>query len=763
MNIQGLEFRDFSGGVTDYYLDAPLNKFEEADNFLIFKYGGIGRLFTRPGSEIYDEDFFQIPAGSQRVGTLKYFSSHLIVHSARKFYLPEDAGAGAWTEITGPVTTNSVFPSGVTVSDFVSMAEWNKHLIVTNSAYSKPQKLYPNSSNVLQLRTAGMPALASSPTVTRGAAGAGTYIYRFHYQYTYTVGTVDYIDVGPTTEVTVTACEAPNVSQVAITTIPALANGTTHNYETNSSNLKVIITRTADAGQVFYRVGTVNNGTTTFNDNMSDATLVNQEPLYTEGGYVEVNEPYPSKCVFIVEDFAYYANCKIGTEVHGNRVYQAIPGDIDGIGLDFYTDTPSDIIAGGSFQSIPILACDKGAYRIEGKFDAQGNGYMVAREISATSSCVSERSMVQTPVGVFWAGKDGFYYSDGYRCFRVNKYWDQTYSLLTDDTSKYGRIQGAYDSKKNRVYWIGCDGAVASDNNILWALDLNFVPPSEDMPFTSWSGTSFFPTAIEFESNQLIRGDKRGYILRHEDGLYTDPKIDTGVADANDWVTETIIYSYKSAATNFGSSFERKYVPSMSLQAQNETNISLQIVSDNDDGRSEANLKPIVFKGNLVWGEPDVVWGDPSIIWGGGGLINQKRRMPKDNLRCDYKQIQLTNAYISLFNSEDFGVAAVNASAKTAVLDGTDEWPTNAVDYYISFEADGYSREYLITARTDDTVTFSDSGNNVQNATDANWVIRGYPRGEVLFLMGFIVHYSIFGHTQEPFRQSSLNEIGDSE
>jgi hypothetical protein len=755
MDMQGLEFKDFSGGQTDYFIDAPINKFEEADNFLIFKHGPYGRLFTRPGSEIYDATNPQVSAGNQRVGTLKYFNSELLIHSARKF---EHAVAGTNAELVGP-SSNSVFPSGVTVTDVVSLAEWNKHLIVTNSAFSKPQKIYPDASGVLKLRTAGLPALASSPVGTP-TGGAQNFIYRFHYKYTYTVGSVTYVDLGPTTEVAVNSAAAPNLSTIAWASIPALANSTTHNYDTASSDLKIMISRTINNGQVFFYAGSVNNGTTTFNDTMSDATLLLQENLYTEGGFVEVNEPYPAKVVFAVEECGYYANCKIGSEVHASRVYQTIPGDIDGIGTRFFANTPSEIMAGSSFRSIPILACKNGAYRIEGKFDAQGNGFMAMREISATATCVSERSMVQTPIGVFWCGVEGFYWSDGYQCLKINRYWDKSHALLLDSATKWPRIQGKYDAKRNRVYWICCEGSASNDNDLLYALDLNFVGPSEDMPFTSWSGTSFAPTAIEFINGELIRGDKRGYILRHEDTLYSDPRIDSAVAAAS-WTTETIIYSFKSASQNFGTSFTRKWVPWISVQAQNETNLSLQIVSDNDHSRSVAELQPIIFKGNLVWGDADVFWGDNTIIWGGGGLIDQKRRFPKANLRCDYKQIYLTNAYLTLYTSDDFGPADVTTSTSTAVLDGSDEWPTTAIDYYISFESDGYEREYLIETRTDDTIEFTDGSGNAADATDSGWEIRGYPRNEVLFLIGFIINYAMFGQTQEAYRASNVNSAGD--
>ena len=47
-NLQPLPLEDFSGGMTDYYLGAALNKFQQADNFLLYKHGQVAKLITRP-------------------------------------------------------------------------------------------------------------------------------------------------------------------------------------------------------------------------------------------------------------------------------------------------------------------------------------------------------------------------------------------------------------------------------------------------------------------------------------------------------------------------------------------------------------------------------------------------------------------------------------------------------------------------------------------------------------------------------------------
>lgn len=89
---QPLPLEDFSGGMTDYYLGGPLNKYQRADNCLIVKHGDVGKLYTRPGSEIYDATYYQIPAGAQRLGTLKYFNSTLFTSQRERFTTSTPAG-----------------------------------------------------------------------------------------------------------------------------------------------------------------------------------------------------------------------------------------------------------------------------------------------------------------------------------------------------------------------------------------------------------------------------------------------------------------------------------------------------------------------------------------------------------------------------------------------------------------------------------------------------------------------------------------------
>lgn len=755
MQTSPWEFKDFSGGVTDFYLGCALNRYQKADNLLIQKFGAVGKLYTRPGSQIHDSTYYQIPAGAQRINSLKYFQSVLFYQSSRKFYYVNSG----WVTLNGP-TGNFGFPTGVDTNTVVSMTTWNGHLIYCSDAFTAPGMIY-NDGSTWQLRTAGMPPLVSAPTVTAGAAGANNYLYRFLNAYTYTVGTRTFIARGHATEVALASAAAPDASAVAISAIPVVANGATTNYDTSSTNLVQEIYRTINGGADFFLVGNVANGTTTFSDSMSDATLVNQQALYTEGGAPDNDTPPPAKVVHVVEDRGFYANVTIGGVAYPSRIYQSIPGAPLAVPATFFHDCRDNIVAISSIRNIPVALGEVEVYRLDDGIDELGRGDITPATITPNGGCVSALSVVQTPEGVWWAGTDGFWFTDGFSAIRISGGIRKTYATLVATTAQQKRIVGKYDSDKKRIYWT-VQSTGATDCDTCFVLDLNW-GLSEDMPFTTISGgANFAPTALEFIGTTLVRGDTRGYAFDHLETLYTDPKVDTTTAPTN-WNLATLVYDHISAATDFGSSFMRKWVPRMSIDCDNETNLSLQINSINDNGRKTGALSPIRFRGLITWGDADVYWGDPNLLWNYQGLVDEGRRMPAQSLRCEYKQLELTNAKVAIVSSDVLGVCDVDASAKTATLQNVAlAWPSAAVDYVIAFEHDNYSTEFTITQRTDTTLTFADASSLSFNATGSKWVIRGKPKGETLRLISYTMHYAFVGKTQNAYHTAGTGEVGSS-
>lgn len=529
-----------------------------------------------------------------------------------------------------------------------------------------------------------------------------------------------------------------------------LLNTTETNWD--DSQIKIDIYRTTNNGTNYYLLTTVSSDVVGIIDSTLDADLILKEPLYTNGGVVSNDTPPKCRSIHIRNDIAYYG----GILGQSYRLLQSIAGDIDSVPETFYVDVDDEIVAVSSTKNNVIILCKEKVYRVDGFFDELGRGGMVVERINDTAGCIGVNTPVQALDGVLWLGKDAVYFTDGFKVIKLNQDYDITYKTFTENDTNNLKYQGKYDNKKNRVWWtIQEDGQ--SDLNKCYVLDLNW-GISNSSTFTTASGDSFMPSAIEFINGNMIRCDKNGYVLIHRDNLFVDPKIDTSTIALN-WRDEAIVYSMETSAYNFGTSAVRKYVTQANVTCESTTNLALQIVSNNDDNRIISNLLPIRYRGNILWGEPDVYWGDITLEWDRQGLIHEKRLMPAKNLRCNYKSLKFTNAHVAIVNSDLIGTANVNPGLKTATLsNAVYDWPTKSIGYFISFEFDNYTKEYEIIGRSADILTFYDPLNNVVGGT-AKWVIRGRPLGEVLRLLNVSIIYDVAGPSQGAFKVSGSGEV----
>lgn len=793
------EVKDFKGGITDFEVGADTDKYQRADNLVIQKEGMVGRLVTRPGSEVFSlgQTGFsvdQIPAGSQRIGAL-FFSDSLTANNAindkqliffsgnTTYYQDIIAGThGHWETLTGVASVAPFF--GSTTSSVLSLARFGReHLFATSDNYfPKPVKLLlPPTSWV----TVGLPDLGVDPVPTGGTPGTTfSYIYRFIYSYTYTTaGGTTYTVKSPSREVVATNNAAINAgagNTISWATIHALTNGAGENYDL--ANVVKEIYRTTNGGSNFFLVASITNVTTTYADTMPDATLLNQEPMYTEGGAPEFGEIPHCKLMHCVNNTMYYAN--IYESGASTRFYQSIVGTPEYVPATFFGDLAQDISGISSVKTKPIMLCKQGdVYRIDGVLDEFGRGDFAPTSISAVAGCLSSSSIVQALEGIFWAGIRGFYYSDGYSVLCVSLNLVDTYKRFTSTFTRNKRICGKFHPTENRIYWTIQLEDGATDCDTILSMDLNY-GISDSMPFTTWSGgINFAPTCLEIidyeyvrgangatdiaaSALRLVRGDTRGYAFTHKNTLFVDPIVDTTVGAGNayaNWNNATVIHDFISASTDFGTSGVRKLVSEISVVTENDTNLSLQIRSINDKGRKTADLAPIRYRGNVTWGDPDLYWGDATMFWNYAGLIDDSRMFPAKSLRCEHKQVQFTNAKVAIVSSDLIGTAVVDGTLFTATLTNasTADWPLISVGYYLAFANDGYVTEYHITARTSDTLTFSSPGPMPPTGTYA-WVLRGYPQGEVLNLVSYSMLYQPFSTSQRPFMTRDSAEPGTS-
>jgi len=149
-----LKVQDFSGGITDNFVDAPMNQFQRAQNFLITDNK---KLNTRPGTVIRDTSYPQTPAGNVRISGY--------MRTEDKFF--EVAGGRFFSdgvELLGP-SGASVFPSDSNSSLFAH-SNFDKTYIVTSSEFGSPKKIFPDVNGDYQVRNAGLPGVDLTSLIT---------------------------------------------------------------------------------------------------------------------------------------------------------------------------------------------------------------------------------------------------------------------------------------------------------------------------------------------------------------------------------------------------------------------------------------------------------------------------------------------------------------------------------------------------------------------------------------------------------------------
>lgn len=539
--------------------------------------------------------------------------------------------------------------------------------------------------------------------VTNNTSSSATYTYAFYYSYTYKVGPVEFVDQGPTLQKTVSnTAPIGNYSQ-AITNIPELLNGSGDNYDL--TEIKVTIFRTTSGGDIFYKVGEVDNGVTTFTDQVTDSDLTLQELLYTTGGVLDNDPPPVCKAMHILGGIALYGNVKDtdGTSLP-NRVRQGVQNDPDSAPASLFDDLEDNVVSISSAKNKFVVLCENSFYRTEGQFDETGRGFLRHEKI-ADIGCVSSNSVVRTEFGVFFAGTNGFYFTDGFQATRVSGKIEETYKAFIDTNNKKKRIYGAYDSLNRRVWWAVQEDGANFDNDKVYILDLQFGINEAGAFTTASNGLDFKPSALLFSGEVMYRGDNRGYVFSHHKDRKSDPKVDTTTASST-WTTKAITYELRTAALDFGSIQQRKWGTRVNFIGKDTSNQSIQIKNINDD-KTITSLKPIRYRDNLLWGDEDRLWGDSTLTWSRSKrLVDKWRRNVAGSMRFNYKQLVITNDSNSIVdNSGDKGTAALDSTTMRATLDtATNKWPYKPEDLYLSSEVDNYVQTFKIVERVSDTI-----------------------------------------------------------
>jgi hypothetical protein len=575
---------------------------------------------------------------------------------------------------------------------------------------------------------------------------------------------------------------------VTITHIPPLENDLATNYDTTVSvapipttgtgsynNLTTELYKTTDGGTTFYYLDSVDNSTTSYEDTTNDAypelgwaALSSGKTMYTSGGVVANDQPPVCKFIHTVNGFTYYANLYDSGQLLPGRIRQSIQFAPDSAPARFFDDVEDEIVALTSCRNNLIAICKSSVYRISGFFNSTGQGSMSHEKISQGVGGLNAQSVVQTEVGTFFAGTDGFYYTDGYQLINITLELKKKYASYTQSDTQKKSIHGAYDTLGRRIWWSMQSSPSATGNDTFLVYHLNFGVKPAGVFTEHYSEDSWLPASHTFFGGRLIIGDERNYLFKSDPDTKTDPKVDTTALDpATDWITTHIPWDYKSCAIDFGTTFQRKWVTKIHIIGENVGDNSIQVNSINGLGinpsgtSSVKSLAPIQYVSNCRWGDPNFTWGDSDVIWNPKGAMDVWRRFPASTLRADFKQIQLVPGDFVLYKSDNFPFgcfATVNATTKTATIQTPSgytliSWPADAVDYYISFDTDNYETSYLINslATNDTVITYSDSANESITSAAAKWQISGYRKQNRVKISSLDLHYGFLGSENEAY------------
>lgn len=792
-NGPSLEIVNFSGGMTDNFIGRTQEFSQLLKNFTLTV---DDKPTVRMGSSLdgTNDSTGKATVGTEillrpiadvdrpiRLGTSTTSSSEF----GKVFYFD----GGALSELTGPTSNHLFTTAHGTASDHrFTHTRWNGHIYVNSTAFNqKVNFIVKNSSAVHKLYTLGLPK--PSDTITGLTAVAGhTYIYYFGYKHSYTSGVRTFVVRGTALRKThIQANAIDGAHAVSIANIPNIANSTSDNYDT--SNLVIEIYRTIDTGTVPFLVGTISNATTTFSDTCTDAQAQagtspnafvtgtatdNGIQHYTVGGVVDFDAPPACKFIHTSErGLTYYGYVKSGSDELQNRVQQSVIGQPWAAPGSFFDDADDEITGISSYRGVPIIGCRNSVYRGDGVFDNFGNGQFVLQRIADNVGVAGHNSMVQTYYGVFFCGERGFYWTDGNTVQKISVEIDASFLTYLSSATTRQNVVGCYDEVNQTILWTFPE---TSDSDGIFVLHLRY-GIRLNSAFTTFGGATstsnpfatVYPSTVPdsvvknfqakclcYYNGDVYRGDNRGYAFKFDSTKNTDPRVVTSV-NSSTWGTTYVHYDWKSAAFNFGSETVRKWTPQVILTLKNRGNVSVQPQADRDARNLFQPMKEIKHLSSFTWAADGVLWGDPVIYASERQTYSDIRWLKSPSIRCNYRQIELTNAFTVIQKSDNMGLATIDPVAKTVTI-MTGSWPSDVLDYYISLASDSYVAHYLVTARTSTVLTVSDALNLMPAAGNYKWVLRGYAKGQVTQIQSAVLPFSLLTSSQTPFRTGDTGE-----
>jgi hypothetical protein len=249
--------------------------------------------------------------------------------------------------------------------------------------------------------------IQSSTNTSAGNVADGTYQYVVVYEYFDARG--DLLESAPS-QVFTTTYAAGSARQYTLTL--NLVGFST------KQNMRVSIYRTTASGTIFYFLGSINNltgSTLTYVDNIADATLQTNKILYTTGGVAE-NIISPNS------NFVCQAKNRLWTFETGSTDTIWFSKEIRSGFLPAFSDLLVQKVSSAGGELVALAQIDDKliifkeriimALLGDGPTESLVGSFSVPLQITSGMGCVTARSVVETPVGIFYASQEGIYLVD---------------------------------------------------------------------------------------------------------------------------------------------------------------------------------------------------------------------------------------------------------------------------------------------------------------------------------------------------------------
>lgn len=773
-----LRINRFDGGITDHYVDGPINQSRYLDNFLINRNG---KAVVRPGWALCGDTAFNTNTGSSPIGG-RIGSHYKIGRQDFDWLLEASLSGGVIARVISKVGKTFSTSSQIIDNEMLTTGAYQIHMLnfrnqtfIKPNNYTRPMKFYTSATGGSfqfntapnKLHTIGLPAYPDDPSFVHatGGSGANSYIYYFVYTRTYSVNDQVFLDISaPGTLQVTTGTEIGAGTSLNIQYTALLEDIATTGNLWGASNCEIQVYRTKVNQTVARRIDslTVNAGSppTSFVDNNPDSVLDAGATLYTSGG-VQENDPAPyCKYMTIVNDIGWYANISDSYEGDNGetrpyQVRQSMPLDPDACPETFTVDLDDPITGISYVDRYPIVFTKNKCYRLEGNYTRRGGGAVVRRLVSESVGCICNRSIVQMEKGLFFMSIDGFYYSDGYKVQKLSHHLNERYKEIDIQNPDNNNFIGTYDNKTGRVYWLVYD---ADGNKIIYILDTFFgLRGSSTFTNAHTESVNITPGSltVDHDGRLYISDESNEYSYYQEEGNTDDilPIVPWTVSiTPGTWEVMAVPFRLVSNAYSFGSEAMRKLVTKFISAFRSTTDVAVAVSSINDaNDSSKKGMKDIRDTASL-----------------GRTFVNAERRFPKGQMRCTYKQVVLETGRTPIYYSDVFPSPGADPYAKcnsdgTGANGGTRitltnypiyEWPDSGTSselttyYTMHLQLDNYKTAHKIYSVNAQYITLEE---NIGSFSNSNWELRRVAAGQELEIESFTIQYVPYGSGQDNY------------